>query len=45
VIQLERCAAEVKQQLTDISSLLDSKHDHEEPGTVEFPGGTRQFNN
>jgi HD-like signal output (HDOD) protein len=45
VIQLERCAAEVKQQLTDISSLLDSGHDHEESSEVHFPGGTRQFNN
>ncbi len=39
--QLEKCAEEVREHLTSISSLLDStpnKVDH-----IEFPGGTRQF--
>ncbi len=39
--QLEHCAAEVQTQLYAISSLLDSSPETTE--TVEFPGGTREF--
>ncbi len=40
-LHLERCATEVRNQLTNISSLLDSAPAKFEK--VEFPGGTRQF--
>jgi HD-like signal output (HDOD) protein len=39
--QLESCAAEVQDQLANISSLLDAPPRKME--AVEFPGGTRQF--
>lgn len=41
VPQLERCAEEVRTELSAISSLLDSSPQKTE--NIEFPGGTRQF--
>jgi HD-like signal output (HDOD) protein len=43
VPQLEQCATEVRNQLSNITTLLDS--DQGETEEIEFPGGTRQFTN
>ncbi len=43
VPQLERCVADVQTQLSAISTLLDTPP--KDVDEVEFPGGTRQFDN